>query len=134
MKKDEVPQDEGAVYEGTLRRVTYAVGEDGYEAVKSIGWEAEIAATDVSRTFDNERIVAAWERARAGETSPLPYHMAVARMDELLLSVETGFWRIRIRWDCQRLSNSPKVLAKYAQAMGIPVEQLQTVPDEPEQL
>ena len=134
MKKDDVPQDEGAVYEGTLRRVTYAVGEDGYESVTSIGWEAEIAATEVSRGFDNERIVEAWHKARAGETSTLPYHMAVARMDALLLGVETGFWRLRIRWDSKTLSSRSSVLERYARALGISVEQLTSLPDEPEQL
>ncbi|MCP4805944.1 MAG: hypothetical protein GY913_03890 [Proteobacteria bacterium] len=134
MKKDDVPQDGGAVYEGTLRRVTYAVGEDGYEPVKSIGWEAEIAATEVSREFDNERITEAWEAARSGATSPLPYHMAVARMDDPLLSVETGFWRLRIRWDKKALPNDSSRLRRYSDALGISVEALMSLPDAPELL
>ena len=135
MKKDDVPQDPGAVYEGTLRRVTYAVAEDGsYEGVPSIGWDAEIAATEVSRGFDNERIRAAWEAAVAGRTSPLPYHMAVARMDTLLLSVETGFLRVTIWWHSRRLPNDTRVLSDYASALGISIDQLVTAPDAPELL
>lgn len=130
-----MPQDGGAVYEGTLRRVTYAVNEDGvYESVKSIGWDAEIAATEVSRGFDNDRIRDAWEAARAGRTSPLPYHMAVARMDRLLLSVETGFLRLTVWWHCRRLPNDTRVLSDYAGALGISIDHLVSVPDAPELL
>ena len=135
MKSDDVPQDPGACYAGTLRRLTYAVGEDGdYEGVPSVGWEAEIEATRVATERAIARIRGAWEAARGGRTSPLGYHMVAAQMDLGLLSNETGLWRWRIKRHLRALPQDPVLLERYADALGIRVEALQELPEEPELL
>lgn len=130
MKSDDVPQDEGACYAGKLRRLTYAVGEDGrYEGVPSVGWEAEIAATRVATERTNARIQAAYEAARDGTTSTLGYHMVAAQMDLVLLANETGIWRWRIRRHVQALPSSSALLERYADALGLSVEALTSLPE-----
>jgi len=133
VKREDVPQDPGSCYEGSLRRLTWAVGEDGrYIGEPSIGWEAEIAATRVWTERSNAAISAAFEDARSGRGSPLAYHMAVQQMDAALLAAETGIWRWRIRRHLRadvfaRLG--PGVLERYTDALGRDVSAL---PDAPE--
>ena len=138
MREADVPQDSGAVYEGQFRRVTFAVGDDGaYEGVPSTGWEAEIAATAVSTDRTNERIRLAWEQVRAGEAAPLAYHMAAALLDPMTLATEVRTWTWRVKRHLRpagwaRLSRSWK--QAYADVLGATVEQLESVPDVPEQV
>lgn len=138
MKEHEVPQDPGAVYEGQLRRVTFAVGSDGdYKGVRSSGWEAEIGATSVSIDRTNERIQIAWERVRAGEASPLEYHMVATLLDPMTLATEVRTWTWRVKRHLRpsvwaRLSQAWK--QAYADVLGLTVEQLEHVPDAPEQV
>ncbi|MEZ4318433.1 MAG: hypothetical protein R3F61_13055 [Myxococcota bacterium] len=136
MRDSDVPQDPGAVYEGQLRRVTWAVGEDGaYRGVPSTGWEAEIGATAVSIDRNNERIHEAWEAVRAGRQSPLAYHMAVALLDVGTLATEVRSWGWRVRRHLD-----PRVWAglsaswrqAYADVMGLDVHRLDELPDTPE--
>ena len=135
MKSDDVPQDPGACYEGQLRRLTYAVGEDGtYKGVPSIGWEAEIAATQEATERANARIQKAWEAAREGRTSTLGYHMVAAQMDLMLLSNETGLWRWRIKRHLRSLPASIDLHSRYADALGLSVEALGGLPETPELL
>ena len=63
----------------------------------------------------------------AGQTSALEYHMYRVRMDVPLLAQASGIWQWRIRRHFRpavfaRLS--PALLATYADAMGLSVEQL----------
>ncbi len=136
MKKEDVPQDEGSLLSGG--RLTYAQGEDGrFEGVRTTGWEAEIAATNVARERENGRIQQAFDRARAGDLSPLGYHMAAQQVDELLLSAETGIWRWRIR-RCLKPGvferASDRLLDRIGQVLGKSVEELRALPEEPELL
>ena len=67
------------------------------------------------------------QRVLAGLTSPLEYHMYRVRMDVPLLAQASGIWQWRIRRHFRpdlfaRLS--PTLLATYADAMGMTVEQL----------
>lgn len=137
MKIDEVPQDEGSCYEGG-RRAVYAVGEGGeYAVVPSIGWRPEIDATAVSIDAANDRIRDAWQRARAGETSPLPYHMEAARMELAMLASEAGVFRWRVKRHFRPAvfpKLKPALLARYADVLAIPVDRLRQVPDQPELL
>lgn len=136
MKEEEVPQDDGACYEGQFQRVTFAVAEDGsYKGVVSKGWEAEIGANSVSTDRSNERIQAAWEQVKAGSASPLAYHMAAHMFDATHLATEIGTWTWRVRRHCKpgpwkRLSTSWKQC--YADVFGMEPAQLEHVPDEPE--
>lgn len=127
MLDSEVPQ-EGNSTLGGHRKAMYARGADGkLHIVQSAGWEVEEIVTkqavdDLLRLTNDAR-----QRALAGQTSPLEYHMYRVRMDVPLLSQASGIWQWRIRRHFRpaifaRLS--PALLATYADAMGITVDQL----------
>ena len=127
MLENDVPQ-EGNVTLGGHRKAVYARGADGrMQVVQSAGWEVEEIVTrqavdDLNRLADDAR-----QRVAAGQTSALEFHMHKARMDVPLLSQATGLWQWRIRRHFRpdlfaRLS--PALLARYAEVMGLTVEQL----------
>jgi hypothetical protein len=132
MEKDAVPQDNAASYAG-LRKLLYAVDRDGkYIGVPSTGWEAEAFATQTAVSELDRLRRDAWQRARDGQTSALEFHMYANRMEPDTLSATTGIWRWRIRrhFDPQRFAKlSESMLTRYAEAMGITVEQLRAVPE-----
>lgn len=134
MNKDEVPQDGIATYGGG-RKLFYAIDGDGtYVAVQSTGWEAEAVATGSALDEIDRLKRDAWQRARTGATSPVEYYMYFRRMDLALLSQTTGFsrWRIRrhFRPDVYaRLSD--RVLARYAEALGIDTATLRVLAERP---
>jgi hypothetical protein len=127
LTEDEVPQDRIPTY-GGRRKLFYAVDHDGaYVTVPSSGWEAEAFATGSALDEIERRKSDAWERASAGATSPLEYYMHCRRMDLALLAKATGFSRWRIRRHFRpavhrRLGD--RVLARYAEALGIDVPTL----------
>ena len=127
MLDSEVPQ-EGNSTLGGHRKAMYARGADGkLHIVQSAGWEVEEIVTkqavdDLLRLTEEAR-----QRVLAGLTSPLEYHMYRVRMDVPLLSQASGIWQWRIRRHFRpdlfaRLS--PTLLATYADAMGMTVDQL----------
>jgi len=127
MRERDVPQ-EGNVTLAGHRKAIYAVGDDGkLRLVSSRGWEVEEIVTRQAVEDLERRAREARERVRAGEASPLEYHMYRARMDVALLSQVTGLWRWRVRRHLK-----PRVFARlplslrelYAGALGISVEAL----------
>lgn len=135
MKASEVPQDPGACLAGH-QKLNYAVDAMGqYVGVATIGWEVESAATAVSTEATIEAIRAAWVDAREGRTSPLGYHMAVVQMDVRQLANDAGLWAWQVRRALKPAvfrGLSPAKLARYADALGIPVVALSAVPDAPD--
>ena len=132
MDKAEVPQDNSSTYAG-LRKLLYAVDENGrYTGVPSSGWDAESFATETAVSELERLRLDAWRRARNGETSALEYHMYANRMEPDTLAATTGLWRWRIRrhFNPKRFARlSTRLLTRYADAMGIGVEQLIKVPE-----
>lgn len=132
MKKDEVPQDEVSTYAGQ-HKLLYAVDEKGdYTGVRSSGWDVECAATQDALTAISEDRLAAWERGKRGETSPLEFHMYDRRMDLALLAQTTGMfqWRIRRHFRPSVFSRlSASVFARYGEALGLSPQQLQHLPE-----
>ena len=127
MLDSEVPQ-EGNSTLGGHRKAMYARGADGkLHIVQSAGWEVEEIVTrqavdDLLRLTEEAR-----QRALAGQTSPLEYHMYRVRMDVPLLSQASGIWQWRIRRHFRPavFAGLPaSLLATYADAMGMTVEQL----------
>ena len=127
MRDSEVPQ-EGNSTLGGHRKALYARGEDGkLHIVQSAGWEVEEIVTrqavdDLLRLTEDAR-----QRVLAGQTSPLEYHMYRVRMDVPLLSQASGIWQWRIRRHFRPAvfaGLSASLLATYADAMGMTVEQL----------
>ncbi len=137
MKIDDVPQDDGSCY-GDIRRLTYAVGEDGrYQGVPTKGWRGEIDATNVAIELANERIRDTWQRVRAGELSPLAYHLEFARMTPGLLAMDAGVWAWRVKRHLRPAifaKLSPTLLARYAEVLGTDVDTLRSLPEQPEAL
>lgn len=135
MEKDSVPQDASPTY-GGLRKLLYAVDESGkYTGVPSSGWEAESFSTELAVSEINRQRDDAWQRAREGKTSALEYHMYRNRMDFDTLVMVSGIWRWRVRRHFKPsvyAKLSDKLLARYAEAMGVSVAQLRQLPDRAE--
>ena len=131
MRKDEVPQD--AAILDQWREITYAVDEDGrYVLTPSTGWDAANLANLQAWQAIAETIDAALRQIRSGEASPLAYHMARHQMDVALLAGYVGLSRWRVRRHLrprhyQQLSASMR--QRYAAVFGVPVEQLDRVPE-----
>ena len=131
MKINEVPQ-EISMLEGH-QRACYAVDAAGrYVVVGSTGWEVEKvvnaqAVDEVRRVID-----AARAQVLRGEASVLAYHMARCQMTVGLLAANTGIWSLRVRRHLKpavfaRLDSA--LLARYADALGVTVDELQRMPD-----
>lgn len=131
MKKNEVPQDARPEYNGE-RRAVYAVDEEGgYATVASAGWQADGIVNQ--QAVDEYRRLAddALTRAKAGAASALEFHMYDRRMELPTLAQATGLWQWRVKRHLRpdvfaRLS--PPLRARYADALGIAVEQLGVLP------
>lgn len=131
MNEQDVPQEDNITL-GGHRKALYARGEDGkLRIVQSSGWKVEEivnqqAVGDLIRLAEEARA-----RVAAGLTSPLEYHMHHARMDVPMLAQATGLWQWRIRRHFQPAiftGLSTDLLNRYAQAMGLSIEQLKAVP------
>ena len=134
MKEADVPQQNAKAFMGHSK-VLYAEDAEGrYVKAPCNGWEAEEIVLDQA-IAEFERLAAeAWERARLGTGSALEYHMYRERMDVVLLAQSTGYFRWRVRRhlrpgafaalpvDCRE---------RYAEALGKPAEELDTLPDQP---
>jgi hypothetical protein len=127
MRERDVPQEGNATL-GGHRKAVYAVADDGrVRLVASRGWEVEEIVTRQALDDLERRAREALERARAGQASPLEYHMYRSRMDLALLAQTTGLWRWRIRRHFRPavFAGLPETLRRrYADALGLPLEAL----------
>lgn len=131
MKKSEVPQDARPEYGGE-RRALYAVDDRGrYATVPSAGWRADEVvnqqAVDEYRRLADEALA----RARAGHAAPLEFHMYDRRMEVATLAQATGLWQWRVRRHLRPdvfAGLGDAVLARYADALGLGVDELRGLP------
>ncbi|MES2673028.1 MAG: hypothetical protein V4660_02255 [Pseudomonadota bacterium] len=134
MNINEVPQEGNATLAG-VRKAVYARAENGQMvAVASQGWEVEEIVTMQAVDALREQADVALASAIAGVSSPLEYWMYEKRMDLGVLAQSTGLWQWRVRRHLQpaRFAKlSPKWLSVYADALGITVAQLQSLPVKP---
>jgi hypothetical protein len=132
MKRESVPQDQSPTYGGG-RKLLYAVDERGhYTGVKSSGWEAESQATLMAVSDLDAQRDDAWQRAREGKTAPLEYHMLARRMDLLMLAQTAGIarWRVKRHLRPAVFTKLPeRILARYCEALGLPLVALRTLPE-----
>lgn len=134
MKIDEVPQHDVKAFAGR-KKVLYSLDPDGHYALTaSSGWEAEEIVLDQAIGEFRKRAAVAWRGAEQGLCSPLPYHMYHERMDVAMLAQSTGFFRWQVRRHLRpgpfrRLSG--RRLQRYANALGLTVAQLMTIPERP---
>ena len=131
MDIDAVPQEGNATLSGH-RKLMYARDAQGHiVGVGSRGWEAEEIVTTHAVDALVEQAEDARRRVAAGTASPLEYWMYARRMDVALLSQTTGLWQWRVRRHLQpqRFAALPdKLLARYADALGLSVSDLQKLP------
>ena len=131
MDVDDVPQ-EGNWTMGGHRRAMYARDKDGrIIVVASPGGEIDETVTVQALDRINELAEEARARVLAGESSPLEYWMYIQRLDLPQLSQVSGFWQWRIRRHIKPhiFAKLPvNILERYAEVMGITVEQLQRLP------
>jgi hypothetical protein len=130
MKKEDVPQDLGALGKIT-KEVCYATDESGkYTTELSQGWDVKINALDVTWNNIDQKVKAAKEKALRNEVSPLMFFMERSVMDIGILSSYTGFFKWQIKRHLKpavfnKLSN--KKLNKYAEAFNVTIDELKTM-------
>ncbi len=131
MELQEVPQERNTTLDGQ-RKVVYAKDAQGrLRMAASQGWEVEEIVTTQALTSLQGLAARALGQVRLGQASSLAYWMHERRMDEALLAQSTGFWRWRVRRHLKpqhfaQLSTAQ--LERYAQALGLSVDTLKTVP------
>jgi hypothetical protein len=132
MKIDDVPQDRGMITDDR-REVCYAVDDDGhYVMTGSAGWEPKNIANRQAWELIDMAAIRALEKVQAGKASPLAYHMAKHQMNAGLLANYAGTNRLKVWLHLKPgpfAKMAPSLLQRYADAFGIPVTELKTVPD-----
>lgn len=130
MKKEEIPQDDGALNKLT-REVVYAVDKSGkYSKELSTGWEIKTKALDLAWQDIEQRIETARLKVLNKEASPILYFMELRLMDISIVSAYTGFWKWTIRKHLKPDSFNKlteKRLQQYADAFNVSVEELKTM-------
>jgi|SRR5580765_4884367 len=130
MKKEEIPQDLGALGKIT-GEIVYAVDESGkYTTSLSNGWEVKSSALDVAWKDVEQRIAAAREKVIRREASPVLFFMELRVMDIPIVAAYTGFWKWQVKRHLkfpvfEKLSSAK--LAKYAALFEVSVEELKTM-------
>jgi hypothetical protein len=130
MKKEAVPQDQGALGKIT-KEVCYATDAEGkYTTQLSEGWDVKTSALDAAWQDIGERVAAAKEKVSNKEASPLLYFMELKLMDIKVVAAYTGFWAWQIRRHLrpaifQKLSD--RRLQRYAEVFEVSVSDLKSM-------
>lgn len=129
MKKEEIPQDPGALNKVT-KEVSYALDENGkYVTGLSTGWQVKIEALGIAWSDIEKKVQGAAEKVTSGEASPILLFMELNIMDIQILSAYTGYWKWQIRRHLKPAvfsKLSDKKLQRYAEAFNTTVEALKT--------
>jgi hypothetical protein len=130
MKKEEIPQDDGALNKLT-KEVVYAVDGSGkYSTELSTGWDVKTKALDLAWEDIEKRIEAARQKVLNNEASPILYFLELRLMDMGILAAYTGFWKWSIKKHIKPAAFknlSEKKLQQYADAFNVSVEELKTM-------
>lgn len=130
MKKEEIPQHDGALNKLT-REMVYAVDNAGnYTTHLSSGWEVKATALNVAWEDIEQRIAAARQKVLNKEASPLLFFMELRLMDPGIVSAYTGFWKWQVKRHLKpAIFNklSEKKLDRYATAFNVSVTELKTM-------
>lgn len=127
MKKEEIPQDLGALGKIT-GEIVYAVDESGkYTTELSNGWEVKSSALEVAWKDVEQRIEAARLKVMNREASPILFFMELRVMDVPIVAAYTGFWKWQVKKHLkytvfEKLSASK--LEKYAALFEVSMEEL----------
>ncbi len=132
MESRAVPQDRVSTHVST-RKAIYATNQNGaYEIVPSSGWEVEAEATLQAVDELARLAAAAYEKVVAGTVAPLYFHMYNCRMDFAVLAQASGIakWRMKRHMQPDVFAKlSPKIAARYAEALGLKVAELYRLPE-----
>lgn len=127
----DVPQ-EGNRTLGNHKKALYAKNSEGHMViVSSCGSEVDETVTMQAVERMNALSAEARLRVLSGQSAPLEYWMCACRMDVALLSQISGVWQWRIRrhFNPQRFAQlSSSLMARYADALGLSIEQLKARP------
>ena len=130
MKKEELPQDLGALGKIT-GEVCYVVDESGnYTTVLSNGWEVKSSALEVAWKDVEQRIREAHNKVINKEASPILFFMELRVMDIPIVAAYTGFWKWQIKRHLKPAvfkKLSDKKLMKYAEVFEVSIEELKTM-------
>jgi len=130
MKKEEIPQHDGALNKLT-REMVYAVDKEGnYTTDLSSGWEVKATALNVAWQDIEQRIAAARQKVLNKEASPLLFFMELRLMDPGIVSAYTGFWKWQVKRHLKpSIFNklSEKNLERYAAVFNVSVTELKTM-------
>jgi hypothetical protein len=130
MKKEEIPQDDGALNKLT-KEVVYATDASGkYTTDLSTGWEVKATALDVAWKDIEKRIEDARQKVLNNEASPVLYFMELRLMDIGIVSAYTGFWKWTIRQHLKPSvfkKMSDIKLQQYAYVFNVTLEELKTM-------
>ena len=130
MKKEDIPQDDGALNKLT-REVVYAVDSSGnYTTQLSTGWKVKTTALDLAWKDIEQRIENARQKVINNEASPILFFIELRLMDIGIVAAYTGFWKWTIKQHLKPAAFkklSEKKLKKYAEAFNISVEELKTM-------
>ncbi len=128
-----VPQDKSKTY-GNMKKTLYAKDGDGkLKSVSSDGWEVEEIATQQALDDIDSQIKLALNEVKEGKKSTLYYHMYAKKMDLLLLSQATGFFRWTVKKDFNP-STFKKIkqsrLLEYCDVLGLNTKEIMEIPSE----
>ncbi len=130
MKKEEIPQDDGALNKLT-KEVVYAVDSSGkYSSELSTGWDVKTKALDLAWEDITKRIETARQKVLNNEASPILYFLELRLMDISILAAYTGFWKWTIKNHLKPAAFnklSEQKLQQYADAFNVGVEELKTM-------
>ncbi len=130
MKKEEIPQDDGALNKLT-KEIVYAVdGSGNYSTELSTGWDVKTKALDVAWEDIQQRIEEARQKVLRNEASPILYFIELRLMDIGIVAAYTGFWKWTIKQHLKPLvfkKLTDKKLQQYADAFNVSVEELKTM-------
>lgn len=130
MKKEDVPQDLGALGKLT-NEVCYATDASGkYTTALSRGWDVKISALDTTWDEVSARIEAARQKVLNNEASPLLFFMEKGLMDAGILAGYTGYWQWQVKRHLKpnvfkKLTD--KQLRRYAEVFNVTIDDLKTM-------
>lgn len=127
MKKEDIPQDDGAL--GRIaKEVTYVVDEQGqYTTAQSSGWDVKTEALNIAWNDVEKNIEEAKQKVIRGEASPILYFMEKKIMDPGILASYTGYWKWSIKKHLKPegfKKLSEEKLKKYAAIFDITLAEL----------
>jgi hypothetical protein len=130
MKKEDVPQDLGALGKIT-KEICYATDESGkYTTQLSNGWDVKATALDTAWNDVEERIAKAKQKVTDNQASPILFFMEKALMDLEILAGYTGFWQWQVKRHLKPdvFNSLPEnKLQKYADVFSVSIADLKTM-------